>query len=165
MTSDSECTTRGVGAGGQAVPNGGSPGRQPFSLRGQNARPLGSLPPCDGAEVSALGGVQTPRNLGAAGRKLWDAGVAEFEWAQHELAVLEEACRTRDRIVQLDKAVEEEGLMLASSQGMRVHPAVAEARQQRLVMARLLATLGIPPMDEDALPAARGVRGIYRGGR
>ncbi len=108
---------------------------------------------------------QTPRNLGAAGRKLWDAGVAEFEWAQHELAMLEEACRTRDRIVQLDRTVEEEGLMLPSSQGMRIHPGVAESRQQRLVMARLLATLGIPPLDEDTLPAARGVRGVYGGAR
>ncbi|MDO9439886.1 MAG: P27 family phage terminase small subunit [Beijerinckiaceae bacterium] len=79
--------------------------------------------------------------------------------------MLEEACRTRDRIVQLDKRVDDEGLMLTSSQGMRIHPAVAEARQQRLVMARLLATLGIPPLDEDSLPAARGVRGVYGGGR
>lgn len=108
---------------------------------------------------------QTPRNLGSAGRRLWDAGVSEFEWAQHELAMLEEACRTRDRIVQLDKRVEAEGLMLSSSQGMRIHPGVAEGRQQRLVMARLLATLGIPPLAEDSLPPARGVRGVYGGGR
>ena len=48
----------------------------------------------------------------------------------------------------------------------RVHdPAVAELRQQRLALARLLATLGVPGLDEDELPAARGVRGVYRGGR
>jgi phage terminase small subunit len=104
-----------------------------------------------------------PRNLDAAGRKLWDAGVAEFEWAQHELAMLEDACRIRDRVVQLDKAVETDGVMLTSSQGMRVHPAIGEARQQRLAMARLLATLGIPPLGEDDLPPARGVRGVYGG--
>lgn len=105
--------------------------------------------------------------MDAAGRRLWDAGVAEFEWAQHELAILEEACRTRDRIVELDKRVEVDGLMLTSSQGSRMHPAVPEARQQRLALARLLATLGIPPLDEDGLPPARGVRGVYagRGGR
>jgi len=110
---------------------------------------------------------QTPRKLDAAGRRLWDAAVADFEWAQHELAMLEEACRTRDRIVQLDRAVELEGMMISSSQGMRLHPGVAEARAQRLTLARLLATMGIPPLEEDALPAARKVRGVYglRGGQ
>lgn len=103
----------------------------------------------------------TPRGLLVAGRKLWNSSTEEFEWAMHELAMLEEACRTRDRIVQLDKAVSDDGLMLASSQGSRVHPGVAEARQQRLTLARLLATLGIPALEEDALPPARGVRGVY----
>ena len=28
---------------------------------------------------------------------------------------------------------------------------------------RLLATLGVPPLAEDALPPARGVRGVYGG--
>ena len=69
--------------------------------------------------------------------------------------------------MQLDKRVEADGLMMKSSQGLRVHPAISEARQQRLVMARLLATLGIPPLTEDggSMPAARSVRGVYAGGR
>jgi phage terminase small subunit len=117
------------------------------------------------AEVTDLNGpetgIKTPRGFGSAGRKLWDAAVAEFEWAQHELAMLEEACRTRDRIVQLDAKVSDDGMMIESSQGMRIHPGVAEARQQRLTLARLLATLGIPPLTGDSLPAARGVRGVY----
>lgn len=101
-----------------------------------------------------------PRGLNAAGRKLWDTSVAEFELADHELALLEEACRVRDRIVELDAAVSSDGLMIASSQGLRVHPAVSEARQQRLTLARLLATLQIPGLDDD-LPASRGARGVY----
>ena len=105
-----------------------------------------------------------PRGLNAAGRKLWDAATTEFDWANHELALLEEGCRTRDRIVQLDKQVEVDGLMLTSSQGSRVHPGIAEARQQRLTLARLLVSLGIPALDD--LPPSRGVRGFYgRGGR
>jgi hypothetical protein len=100
----------------------------------------------------------TPRGLLTAGRKLWDASTNEFELAMHELAVLEEACRTRDRISQLDKKVSEDGLMLSSSQGDRMHPGIAEARQQRMTLARLLATLSIPPLAEDVLPPARGVR-------
>lgn len=105
-----------------------------------------------------------PRGLNAAGRKLWDVSTTEFEWAEHELALLEEACRVRDRIAELDAAVKSDGLMITSSQGTRVHPAVSEARQQRLTLARLLATLQIPSLDDD-LPAARGVRGVYGGRR
>ena len=108
--------------------------------------------------------LQTPRGLNVAGRKLWDAATTEFDWADHELAILEEGCRTRDRIVQLDKQVEADGLMLTSSQGSRVHPAVAEARQQRLTLARLLVSLGIPALEDD-LPPSRGVRGFYGKGR
>jgi hypothetical protein len=112
-------------------------------------------------------GLRVPRGLAAAGRKLWDAGTDDYDWSHHELAMLEEACRTRDRIVQLDKIVDDDGIMLTSSQGSRVHPAIAEARQQRLVMARLLATLGIPPLLEDmgSLPTARALRGVYGGRR
>lgn len=102
----------------------------------------------------------TPRGLKAAGKKLWEVATAEFEWAEHELALLEEACRVRDRIVELDSAVKTDGLMITSSQGARLHPAVGEARQQRLTLARLLASLRIPGLDDD-LPAARGVRGVY----
>lgn len=105
-----------------------------------------------------------PRGLQAAGKRLWEVSTTEFEWAEHELALLEEACRVRDRIVELDAAVKDDGLMIPSSQGSRVHPAVSECRQQRLAMARLLATLQIPGLDDD-LPAARPVRGVYGGGR
>lgn len=105
-----------------------------------------------------------PRGLNAAGRRLWDKATDEFELAHHELALLEEACRVRDRIVELDAAVKDDGLMLPSSQGARVHPAVGEGRQQRLTLARLLATLQIPGLDDD-LPTARGVRGVYGGKR
>lgn len=117
----------------------------------------------NGAQSGAAKAPPVPRNLGTAGRKLWDSSTAEFEWAMHEIAVLEEACRTRDRIAELDAAVSESTLMMTSSQGARVHPAVSEARQQRLVLARLIATLGIPSLDGEDLPPARGARGVYSG--
>lgn len=108
---------------------------------------------------------KAPRGLRTAGRRLWDASVADYEWSGHELGMLEDACRIRDRIVELDGAVAKDGLMIGSSQGTRLHPAVAEARQQRLALARLLATLRIPGLDDD-LPESRGVRGVYpNGGR
>jgi len=105
---------------------------------------------------------RAPQGLGAAGKRLWESVSADFEMAVHEAAVLEEACRCRDRLVQLRELVENDGLMIDSSQGQRLHPGVAEERAQRLALARLLATLGVPPLAEDDLPASRGVRGIYR---
>ena len=38
--------------------------------------------PASGSKVYA------PRGLAAAGSKLWDAGIEDFEWAQHELAIV-----------------------------------------------------------------------------
>jgi hypothetical protein len=109
--------------------------------------------------------LRVPTGLKAAGRNLWKSSTEEFELAQHELALLEEACRVRDRIRDLDKAVNDDGVMLSSSQGARVHPAISESRQQRLALARLLVTLGIPGLDDDLPPAgrARGAYGARRG--
>jgi hypothetical protein len=108
--------------------------------------------------------VKVPAGLKTAGKKLRESSIAEFELAQHELVLLEEACRTRDNIRNLDKAVLDDGVMIASSQGSRLHPAIAEARQQRLALARMLVTLQIPGLDDD-LPTARRVRGASGGRR
>lgn len=105
-----------------------------------------------------------PAGLATPGRKLWRATLTEFEADDRELAILEEACRVRDTIAALRARLDLDGLMLTSSQGMRLHPAVAEVRQQQLALARLLATLKVPGLDEDELPASRGVRGVYQRG-
>lgn len=105
---------------------------------------------------------RTPAGLGAAGRRLWASVLDEFELVEHEAAQLEEACRVRDTITVLRGQVEADGLMIPSSQGVRLHPAVAEIRQQQLALARLLATLQVPGLAEDALPESRGVRGVYQ---
>jgi hypothetical protein len=57
--------------------------------------------------------------------------------------------------------------MLTTEAGTRTHPAVIEARQQRLTLARLLAALRLPAGDEqDVQPNRRpqrrsGARGVY----
>ena len=106
---------------------------------------------------------KSPTGLTTAGKKLWTAVTDDFELAEHELAQLEEACRIRDTIVALRKQVATDGTMLASSQGSRLHPAIVEIRQQQLALARLLATLRVPGLEEDDLPGSRGVRGVYTG--
>ncbi|MGX5356847.1 hypothetical protein [Kocuria sp. KH4] len=107
-----------------------------------------------------------PPHLGGAGRKLWRSVVTEFYFPAHDLAVLEEACRVRDRIAGLEEAVNNDGLMIPSSQGSRLHPAIGEQRQQRLALARLLATLGVLGVDDEGqdLPPSNGVRGVYTPG-
>ncbi len=108
---------------------------------------------------------KAPERLGKDGRKLWDSVVGEFDLAEHERAQLEEACRIRDTLVKIRAQVDEDGVMLDSSQGRRLHPGIAEIRQQQLALARLLATLGVPALEEDDLPPSRGVRGVYGGRR
>jgi len=104
---------------------------------------------------------RAPTGLKCPGKRLWASVVAEFELAEHEAAQLAEACFIRDRIDQLRRQVVIDGLMIGSSQGVRLHPAVPEVRAQQLALARILATLGVPPLAEDSLPASRGVRGVY----
>ncbi|MGW5339580.1 hypothetical protein ACWEQD_14325 [Rhodococcus pyridinivorans] len=100
-----------------------------------------------------------PPGCTAVGRRLWNAVLDEYELDTHEVAVLREAVRTVDQIEQLQAVVKTDGPMQNSPQGRRVHPAVAELRQQRIVLARLLAALNIPA--EDASRPVRAPRGVY----
>ena len=106
-----------------------------------------------------------PQGLKASGRRLWRSTVDGFELDEHELVLLREACRTADGIDALQAAVDSDGVLNEGSQGLRVHPALVELRQQRIVFARLTAQLGMPSGDEDAPSvggkARRGARGAY----
>lgn len=101
-----------------------------------------------------------PRGAGPSGRRLWRSVVGDFELDEHEVALLVEAVRTVDQLDRLDAVVAEEGVMERGTG--RAHPALVEARQQRLTLARLLATLRLPAGDVDDTPAA-GARPQRRG--
>lgn len=105
-----------------------------------------------------------PRGLRAAGKRLWTDTVDDFELAEHERALLLQACRTADALDDLQKALERDGVLSESSQGTRVHPALPELRQQRITFARLVAALGLESgvQDEDApKQQRRATRGTY----
>ncbi len=109
---------------------------------------------------------EPPTGTGAAGRRLWLSVVTDYDLAEHELAVLTEATRTVDLLDELDAAIRSEGAIVDSPQGRRANPAATEARQQRIVLARLLAALRMPvgeAGDEqaNARPRRRGPRGVY----
>lgn len=91
---------------------------------------------------------KAPPNLKAGGRKLWRAVTDDYELGEHEQAVLLEACRTVDALESLEDIVRAEGVTNLSPQGVRAHPALVEARQQRVTLAKLVAALRIPLEDE-----------------
>lgn len=78
--------------------------------------------------------------------------------APHELALLAQAAHTADTCEALQALAVAAGPM----DGPRVHPALVELRQQRLVLARLIVALRVPMGDEDAARTqTRGLRGVY----
>ena len=102
-----------------------------------------------------------PADLGSAGRALWDEVAGTFDLETHEAALLLEACRVKDRLDALDTVVRAEGVTIESPQGVKAHPAIVEARQQQLVLSRLIASLRLPD-ENDSRPQRRGGgRGAY----
>jgi phage terminase small subunit len=103
--------------------------------------------------------VRPPQGLGPRGRALWNRVQRElreappadpenperWELDQREIAHLTLACRQADDVARLEAVVKKDGTMVASSAGQRVlHPAIAEARQGRLAISRLLGLLELP---------------------
>ncbi len=91
-----------------------------------------------------------PRGLKMGGKRLWNAVTGDFDLAEHEQSVLLEACRTVDALDELQAIIKAEGVTNASPQGVRAHPALVEARQQRVTLAKLVASLRIPLDDEQS---------------
>ena len=86
-----------------------------------------------------------PKDLGAAGRKLWRAITAEHDLEPRELAILLEAARQVDALESLAAALAKDGHTVTGAAGQtRLHPAITEARQGRLALGRLLDLLHLP---------------------
>jgi hypothetical protein len=113
-----------------------------------------------------------PRGSRARGRRLWTDILTRFELEQHELCLLAEIVRTADLLDELVAIAAAEGLMVSGPHGSKPHPAVVEARQARIALARLTAALRLPTGDEGEggqeelvrrRPQQRrvGVRGVY----
>lgn len=102
-----------------------------------------------------------PRGLKAAGKRLWDDVVGEFELAEHELTLLEQAVRTADLCATLQASVDAYQGRLSTAGGRSV-PELIELRQQRIVLARLITALRVPLGETDRVPQYRGMRGAYQ---
>src|SRR4051794_5157990 len=80
------------------------------------------------ARASAVPDVDVPAGLGAAGAALWRRLLANYEFsAEHELVLVELACRQADDLAALEQAVCDAGVMVVGSQGQpRLNAAVIE---------------------------------------
>ncbi len=104
--------------------------------------------------------VPPPEPLGGAGRALWADVCGTYLLGPHEQPLLAAACRMLDTATALDAKVDSDGFMVPGSQGQRVlNPAVGEARQQRLGMARLLAMLALPDDAGSTIRSPQQLRG------
>ncbi|HYK96132.1 MAG TPA: hypothetical protein VE011_09745 [Candidatus Dormibacteraeota bacterium] len=96
-----------------------------------------------------------PRGLGARGRRLWRRLVADFDFSVPELELLAEACRTLDSIDFIATALAGAELAIPGSRGqLTAHPLLAEQRQQRELLGRLIGRLQLPDEDPDDASAA-----------
>ncbi|WP_448005330.1 hypothetical protein [Agromyces bauzanensis] len=93
---------------------------------------------------------EPPEVLGSRGAAFWRELQAVNEFEAKETALLLEACRTLDRITELDELVSEDGLTIVGSTGQKVlHPAIAELRQQQAAFGRLVGSIELEE-DEQA---------------
>jgi hypothetical protein len=76
-----------------------------------------------------------------------------------ETELLIEVCRMLDTCDRLQTILDSDGVVTTGSMGQaRVHPAVSELRGARVVLARLLAQLGLPDPADAAMPSTSTVR-------
>ena len=103
-----------------------------------------------------------PAGITGAGLALWDQLTEALELTMTERQVAVELCRTVSLCEQLDGELRALGPVVDGQRGIKVNPIAAELRQQRLVVARLVASLNIPDPDDVDRPSRRGaVRGVY----
>ena len=96
--------------------------------------------------MTAATNPEPPPDLRESGKRLWTAitGDVGEGWRldARELHLLERACRVEDELRELERVVDAEGLTTAGSRRQTtIHPALAEARQLKLVQARLLGSI------------------------
>jgi hypothetical protein len=92
-----------------------------------------------------------------AGERLREDLLGAYDLDVKELALLDAAALTANAIEDLQVIIDKEGTMLDD----KPHPALVEARMQRLTMGRLLAGLRLPADEERSHQPHRGPRGFY----
>lgn len=110
-----------------------------------------------------------PRTLGPAGKRLWKSIEDDHDLDASQLVQLEEACRAKDRLDQLDKILRADVDTWArlvvdiNSDGqvyeLRMTQALTQANATANLMKQLLAALRLPDPQTGKKPQFRGPRG------
>ena len=109
------------------------------------------------------------RDLGARGARLWrsllvqDVTLEDEANPRREVAL--SACRTADRVDELERLSAQVDPVLEARSGLMIHPVFAEVRQQSALLARLVAALRLPDEATGKRPQKRQVRGVQRPSR
>jgi P27 family predicted phage terminase small subunit len=98
-----------------------------------------------------------PPHLSAESQRWWRQIVRLYELEPHHLRLLQSACECWDRVLQARAAIERDGPYYRDRfEQIRPHPALAEERASKTLMARLLRELALdiePPADVGRPPA------------
>lgn len=85
-----------------------------------------------------------PRHLSAESRRWWRTIVSEYELEAHHLRLLQAACECWDRVLEARAAIASDGAYYTDRLGqLKPHPALAEERQNKTLMARLIRELAL----------------------
>lgn len=113
-----------------------------------------------------------PRTLGKRGKALWGDVTALHDLSPEQHVTLHEACRTADRLDQLDGVIRGKGVegllhlrrMIDSEDGeivLKVDAVLSQAAAQQTVLKQLLAALRLPDDVTGKRPQVRSARGAY----
>ena len=94
-----------------------------------------------------------PSHLGVAGHALYTAAVEEYELSLPELAALLQSAETIDTLRIIEDEIRKTGPVVNG----KPSPLLAEARQQRTILVRLLGLLDLR-LEDDEAPGENGVR-------
>lgn len=105
-----------------------------------------------------MSALPTPKNMQAAGAKIWRSVAAKYTLRPDELRVLEDACREADLIDLIQAGLVGEPLYMQGSMGQRVaNPLFAEVRQHRATFASLMRQLALPDEPSEGKGSARSI--------
>jgi hypothetical protein len=100
--------------------------------------------------------MRQPSDLDKSGKALWRAVVKLYDLEPHHALALASACRCADMVARLEDLLAGSLLVMGSVGQVRLDPAVAELRQHRLALSKLLVDLALPAetVAELARPSA-----------
>jgi hypothetical protein len=95
------------------------------------------------------------------GATFWRAVHRGFTLDLDEVALLIEVCRTITSLDDCAEIIARDGTLSVGASGQPVqHPAVAVADRQRMVLARLVAALGLPHVDGSKVKSGAELRSV-----